>query len=101
MFGFATLNRIWREDDDPARREHVTPFIYRHPELFRLHNVVGPGDESHHRWTVDTPEDFALAAAVYDHYGHDLFSWRDVLALVRQQPELSALNAHIEQKAPV
>jgi spore coat polysaccharide biosynthesis protein SpsF len=41
----------------PAEREHVTPFFYRRPQLFRLANVrhdVALGDE---RWTVDTEED--------------------------------------------
>ena len=47
----------WREDADPAWREHVTPYIYRHPELFRLCRSppIGP---SAHRWTLDTPEDY-------------------------------------------
>ena len=42
------------EATDAAEREHVTPYLYRHPERFRLANLrsgLGLGDE---RWTVDT-----------------------------------------------
>jgi spore coat polysaccharide biosynthesis protein SpsF len=101
VFSFAALDRAWREDRDPALREHVTPYIYRHPETFRLLNVTMDADASVHRWTVDTPEDFALAAAVYDRFGHDRFSWREALDLVEREPALSALNAHVEQKVLV
>ncbi len=38
-----------REDHDPASREHATPFIYRHPERFRLAAVRYPVDLSAHR----------------------------------------------------
>ncbi|HET7677409.1 MAG TPA: glycosyltransferase family protein, partial [Candidatus Limnocylindrales bacterium] len=35
-FTRAALATAWAEDTDPAWREHVTPFLYRHPERFRL-----------------------------------------------------------------
>ena len=28
------------------------------------------------RWTVDTPEDLAFVRRIYEHFGHDRFSWR-------------------------
>jgi spore coat polysaccharide biosynthesis protein SpsF len=92
------LERAWREDADPATREHVTLYIKRHPERFRLVGVNNDEDLSEMRWTVDTPDDYAFATRVYEHFGHDLFSWRDVLALVRANPEIAALNGHVLQK---
>ncbi len=95
---FEALERAHREATDPASREHVTAYIYRHPETFRLEGYSGAEDHSAHRWTVDTPEDFALVEKIYAHFGHDEFSWREVLTLIEQNPEWSKLNAHIEQK---
>jgi spore coat polysaccharide biosynthesis protein SpsF len=92
------LERAWREDHDPATREHVTLYIKRHPELFRLVAVNNDEDLSEMRWTVDTPEDYAFATRVYEHFGHDRFSWHEVLALVRAHPEIEALNRHVAQK---
>ncbi|MBK8136737.1 MAG: glycosyltransferase family protein [Chloroflexi bacterium] len=97
VFSFSALETAWR-DDHSAWREHVTPYIYNTPAKFRLLNVTNPVDYSHHRWTVDTPEDFELVRRVYEHYGHGDFGWRDVLALLDGHPEWVALNQHIEQK---
>ncbi len=44
--------------DDPYDREHVTPYLYRHPEAFRL-NIV-PVEREYRApdsVTIDTPED--------------------------------------------
>ena len=95
---FDALERAWREDTNPAWREHATPFIYRHPERFVMHIVTDPVDRSAMRWTVDTPEDLAFIRRIYDHFGHDRFGWRDVLALLEQHPDLSAINRDVEQK---
>lgn len=92
------LERAHREATDSASREHVTAYIYRHPEAFRLEGYHGAEDHSAHRWTVDTPEDFALVEKIYAHFGHDAFSWKEALQLIEQNPEWSRLNAHIEQK---
>jgi spore coat polysaccharide biosynthesis protein SpsF len=99
VFSFAALARAWHEDDNPAWREHVTPFLYRHPGWFRLRRVAAGADYSGFRWTVDTPEDRELAVRVYDAFGHDRCSWHDVLALLGRHPDWMELNRQVEQKA--
>jgi spore coat polysaccharide biosynthesis protein SpsF len=74
-----------REATDVAEREHVTPFVYRRPECFRLANVrndVALGDE---RWTVDTAEDLESVRALVTRMGDDRFSWEDALKVVGPQ----------------
>lgn len=98
VFSFDSLERAWREDHNPAWREHATPYLYRHPELFKLVGLTHSQDLSSLRWTVDTPEDFAFAETVYRALGHDRFSWMDVLALLEQNPSWSDINRGIAQK---
>jgi len=95
---FDALERAWREDQNPGWREHATPYVYRHPELFHLHPVVNPIDYSAMRWTVDTPDDWTFVQRVYEHFGHDRFSWQDVLAVLDEHPEWRSINAHVRQK---
>jgi spore coat polysaccharide biosynthesis protein SpsF len=92
------LEAAWREDHDPRSREHATPYIYRHPERFRLRHVTSPVDLSAHRWTVDTPEDYELIRRIYEHFGRDDFSWRDALTEIEARPAWSELNRHVSQK---
>jgi spore coat polysaccharide biosynthesis protein SpsF len=98
-FTFATLETAWREDRNPAWREHVTQFIVNHPERFGLTNLSYDIDHSALRWTVDTPEDFAFAEKVYAHFGRDDFGWEEVLPVLAEHPEWSEINRDVVQKA--
>ncbi len=59
------LDAAWSEAADRYDREHVTPFIYARPERFRELSITHDPPERW-RWTVDTPQDYAFAVAVYD-----------------------------------
>lgn len=99
IFTFRALERAHREATRPHEREHVTPYIYQHPERFIVRNFASPTDLSSHRWTLDTEEDFALISAIYDalYVGNPDFGTAEVLELLDRRPELVALNAHVEQ----
>jgi len=100
VFSFDALARAWREARKPYEREHVTPYIYEHPELFKIVSVKGEQDYSQHRWTVDTAEDLEFVRAIYTRIGNRPdFSWCDVLNLLEREPELVELNRHVMQKA--
>jgi len=96
----AALECAWRDAREAYQREHVTPFLYQHPERFRLLSVKGDHDYSQYRWTLDTPEDLEFLRAVYARIvdGQDL-AWQDVLNMVEREPDLAELNRHIIQKA--
>lgn len=98
VFSFAALERAWKEDLNPAWREHVTPYLYRHPELFKLKGLVDDQDRSTLRLTVDTPEDFELLRRIYESFGHDRFSWRAALTLLDAHPDWLALNRRVGQR---
>jgi spore coat polysaccharide biosynthesis protein SpsF len=80
-------------------REHVTPYIYQHPERFRIENFSNTTDWSSHRWTLDTSEDYELISAVYSrlYSTNPQFTTEDVLAFLQVHPEIVRLNAYVEQ----
>ena len=98
VFSAQALLEAHREAKDPAEREHVTPFIYRHPERYRLRSLTMAPNLSHHRWTVDTPEDFELVSRLLKTLKPH-FTLQDVLAVLDEHPDWCAINAHVEQKA--
>ena len=100
VFTIAALKSAWRNAKQPYEREHVTPYLYRHPELFRVESVVGTADYSQYRWTLDTPEDLQLLRAIYDRlHNQDNFTWRDVIALMEREPQIAELNCNVRQKS--
>lgn len=98
VISFAALEKAWQQDRNPAWREHVTPYIWCHPERFKIRNVANEVDYSHMRWTVDTSDDLTFVRKIYGHFQNDTFTWRDVLSLLDGHPEWSQINQHVQQK---
>ena len=88
------LREAAAEAEDPYEREHVTPFIYRRPDRYRLARLDSAENHGALRWTVDTPDDFAFAEAVYRalHPADPAFTSADVLGFVRSRPDLMTLG---------
>lgn len=94
---FSALEKNWGEANHSFEREHVTQYIIRHPDKFKLQNFESPiGYFGNHRWTVDEPEDFELVQRVYEHFEIELkkddFGYRDILEFLKQHPEIVKLN---------
>jgi len=100
VFHRDTLERMARMACSAAAREHVTVFVREQPRLFRTAQLIAPIDDSDLRWTVDTDVDFALVTTLYERYqlATNHLGYRDLVSRVRAEPELLAVNAHIEQK---
>ena len=103
VFATRTLEEVSRLTQEPADREHVSLYIYEHPERFSLHNVESglPEKHWHHRLTVDTPEDFTLIETIFERLypQNPAFTLHDVIDLLEREPELTEINQEIRQKA--
>lgn len=101
LFTAAALKKAWQEALDPWEREHVTPYLYHHPAQFKLQNLAHTPSLSHHRWTVDTEEDFTLISKMLEaiYPLSPRFRLRDLLELSDSHPDWRLINAHIPQKA--
>ncbi len=111
---FTILARAWKEAKEPQHREHVMPYFYEGVKLITdnrslqtgvsprgfnialLHHTTDFGD---YRWTVDTPEDLEFMRQVYSRFnGRDDFTWKEVLDLVHDEPQLMQINASVKHK---
>jgi spore coat polysaccharide biosynthesis protein SpsF len=60
------LIKARRESSDPYDHEHVTPYLYRNPQLFTLHRPLAPRQlRSRFSVSVDTPADFERVRGVF------------------------------------
>ncbi|HLP99003.1 MAG TPA: glycosyltransferase family protein [Sideroxyarcus sp.] len=98
-----TLAQVWRDAGLASEREHVTLYIPKHPELFKIAHLKQATDLSVKRWTLDYPQDYAFLQAVFNElYRRDpVFGMRAVLDFLAAKPELEQLNAHIPVDAGV
>lgn len=94
---FSALENAWANATLQSEREHVTPYIRNHSELFRLQNFESPiGYFGNYRWTVDEPEDYELVSRIYEHFTQDdkneYFGYRDILRYMEENPEIMKIN---------
>jgi spore coat polysaccharide biosynthesis protein SpsF len=95
------LERMDRMATSTPAREHVTWFCHtERPDLFALHSVRRPFGAADLRWTVDTEEDLAAMRRIYAELGlaERPLPAPEVIAWVREHPELAALNSGVVQK---
>lgn len=98
IFTYGALNTAYKNASLPYEKEHVTPYMYQNGQT--VGRLIAPVDQSSLRFTMDTPEDYIFIQHIYDalyHGSHD-FYLDDVLALLREHPDLIKINAHIHQK---
>ncbi len=96
---FPALGIAWREASAQHEREHVMPYLYQVPGQFRCFIGSYSEDLGSQRWTVDTSSDLEMIRGVYAKLGTENFDWLDVLKVVREHPELSAINADVQHKS--
>jgi spore coat polysaccharide biosynthesis protein SpsF len=102
VISFSALHRAWRETRRPEERGHVTPYLYQ-SGLFKQEKLHAPPElrAPELRLTVDEEEDLELMRRIYARlYREDeIISLSDVVALLRSEPALASLNAHVVQRS--
>lgn len=94
VFSFKALKKVWEEAKKPYEREHVTPYIRKNPDKFKIINVKNSVDLSHLRWTLDYPEDFEFITEIYKRLYHKkkIFYMEDMLDVLTKEPWLIEIN---------
>lgn len=100
VFSFAALEKAEKEAKAPEEREHVTPFFYRQPEVFKLGGFTRQDNQARHRLTVDTQEDLILITLLLERLIPEKkdFSLEDILRVLQENPEWERINANVPQK---
>ncbi len=81
-----------------ADRAHVTSYITLRPEEFRTAVVALDPSSLDLRITLDEPADAELLDAIVAELGDRARDWRAVVSLLRDRPDLVAINAHVDVK---
>lgn len=100
VFSFKLLETTYNEAKNGPEREHVTLYIYNHPEKFALGNYARHTDASQYRLTVDTQDDFELIRRLIEklYPSNPKYTLNDIIKVLEEKPEWAQINAHIKQK---
>jgi len=104
-FSFTALAKLIREaGTDPIAAEHISAYFKKHPG-FVSSVTIAPGPEYQFegaRMTVDTPADLRFMEAVYRRLQAPAgeVDVREIVKLLRREPDLLKINTHVYQKKP-
>ena len=97
VISYNALSKAWMNAKLDSEREHVGPYIEKHPELFKLGGYEKFKNLSHLRWTLDESNDYDFLKIIFDelykinnYFGHEL-----ILDLLKQKPSLNMINNQI------
>lgn len=99
VFSFTALKLAWEKADLISEREHVTPYIWKNRDIFKVGNLANKNDFSSIRLTVDEPEDLLLVEKIINELYPENpdFSLADILKLLEERPEFLRVNSNISR----
>lgn len=100
VFYASGLYEAYKQASSDREKEHVTPYLYLHPELFKVNKIPYRLPlKKDYRLTVDTDEDYEVARQVYDAlYDGCPIRNEKVYQFLETHQDICQLNKDIEQK---
>jgi len=92
VFSVKILEKVVQLTDDPFDHEHVSVYIYDHPEKFKIHCIKAPEEYNYPElWlSVDQKEEFDLIKKIFEslYPKNPEFSILDVIEFLKNDPVL-------------
>jgi len=104
ILNFETLKRVYYLAKTKPEKEHVTYYIYSHPNLFSIYNYKLEDLDYIEglRLTIDEKEDLIMCKEVYKKLkekGKKIdFNIYDIIEIIQESPQLIKINKYIKQK---
>ena len=92
IFSFAALEDAWKNAISDDEKEHVTPYIYGHPEKFNIFIIESKKNLSRFRWALDYEDDLKLIRIIISKIQKRPILMNDVLELFEREPHLTKIN---------
>ena len=101
IFSFDVLKGMHTIAKEPKYREHVSLYILKNPQKYRIHNVTAPEEFSYPDWHIELDEmkDFELIKRIYEalYPRNPQFSTLDIIHLLKRNPDWLLINKDIKR----
>ena len=92
IFSFTALETAWKNATSEEEKEHVTPYLYSHPEKFNTSTLKSKNNLSQFRWALDYENDLKLIRIIISKITKRPILMNDILELFEQEPDLKKNN---------
>lgn len=99
IFSKEALEITYNSAIDEQYKEHVTLYMYKHPEKFKIGYIKGTDFyNKNYRLCVDTHEDFEVVKRIYEHFNDEYVTSKAVVKYLDENPQIACINLDIIQK---
>lgn len=93
VFRYESLKAMGTLNLNEEDREHVSVRFY-HDSSYRSHNILAPKALYFPTLsiTLDTQKDYEMISTVYNHFGHNNFSLKEIITFIKNNPHLLNIN---------
>lgn len=92
VFSFDVLEKAWKNAKKPSEREHVTPYFYTNPQIFRISNIRYEKNISNLRWTIDRMPDLEFVRTIVSRIKERPILMSHILEVLSKEPDLIKIN---------
>lgn len=93
------LSKSFFNSTSNFEKEHVTQYIHRNKNSFKIFNIKNVKDFSFNRWTIDTEDDYLFAIEIYNRLFNinNIFLTEDIYQLLDENPQLLQINNAVKK----
>lgn len=93
------LSKSFFNSTSNFEKEHVTQYIHRNKNSFKIFNILNDKDLSSYRWTIDTEDDYLFTKEIYDRLFNvnNIFLTEDIYQLLEKNPLLLQINNEVKK----
>lgn len=95
IFSFKCLEESFLKSTTSYEHEHVAPYIYEHGKVHYCEIAENLGK---YRFTLDTEEDWKLVNAISSKLDPKECVLKDIVKIMKENPEFYDINKHVKQK---
>jgi spore coat polysaccharide biosynthesis protein SpsF len=94
IFSCDAIIKAWQNAKLNSERQHVTPYIWKNPQIFKTCNIACQEDFSNLRLTLDTAEDLKLLSLVIGacNQRKKYCDLEAILEIIKEHPEWAEIN---------
>jgi len=94
VFTIFALEESWKDAKLPSEKEHVTPYIKKHQEKFKIFNIKYKEDFSKYRWVLDRENDLDLVKKIIVKIKERPILMNHIISLFMKEPDLMKINSN-------
>ena len=96
VFSYDALENAWKNAKLPSEREHVTPYITKIENGFKIFSSENKNDLSFLRYTIDRIDDLLLVKEIVKNIPDRPILLKNIIDLFQTKPEIFKINEHVK-----